>query len=112
MSTTNTPPAYPLPVFNVCGRETQALIWSSDVIAYVRLLGAIRDLRVTMDAPTWSVYLHKAIWRFQLWLTKVVGNTIVDHGKLGNDEIPPFDVLMVWHAYLLVSFVLGVVEFR
>ena len=49
----------------------------------------------------WHVFLHQAVWRFEIWLKHVVKPGGVTARTLRNEEILPLDVLLIWHAYFL-----------
>jgi hypothetical protein len=42
--------------------------------------------------------VNRAVHRFSLWVGSADFGTHVE-----ADRLPPIDVLMVWHAYMLVS---------
>ncbi|KAH8930192.1 hypothetical protein BT69DRAFT_989039 [Atractiella rhizophila] len=72
---------------------------SFDPVAAATLMEGL-DKGFTRVPPevTWGIYLSQAVGRFELWYHKVVCDP---DGTLGNKRLPPLDVLMVWHAYLL-----------
>ncbi|KAG9002558.1 hypothetical protein FRB93_011432 [Tulasnella sp. JGI-2019a] len=97
------------------------LVKPSDLHAHLILLGAFHRLReevrtqkgrldfdLTPD-EAWTVFLERAVHRFQSWITQVIGNDGDDDitvdlstaRSLTADECPPIDVLMVWHTYML-----------
>ncbi|KZV98764.1 hypothetical protein EXIGLDRAFT_746476, partial [Exidia glandulosa HHB12029] len=105
------PPPYPrlLPAtFRVGFRETTPFVTVDELEDHLRILGAFSRLksRVELDgqqphlahplepAAAWTVFLCRAVYRFTRWLQAV---------KVTPDEssLPPLDVLMVWHAYML-----------
>ncbi|KAH7101531.1 hypothetical protein BKA62DRAFT_179183 [Auriculariales sp. MPI-PUGE-AT-0066] len=49
------------------------------------------------EQDAWTVFLCRAVHRFQLWISNV-------HELPQEGYIPPLDVLMVWHSYLLNPF--------
>ncbi|KAH8920909.1 hypothetical protein BT69DRAFT_1352019 [Atractiella rhizophila] len=54
----------------------------------------------------WSLFLHQAVSRFQLWSSLVLSSSssrssASASGRLEENQLPPIDVLLVWHAYLL-----------
>lgn len=60
----------------------------------------------------WDVFLARATWRFELWITKVLNglpeeaispSTLFEHSFKG-EEMPPLDVCLIWHTYSLVSY--------
>lgn len=111
------------PSFTVGKQSVQALITAQDIRAHLTLLRAFQDLHSRVldqkhiphqDIPNdllspssvWGWFLAKAAWRFELWLKFVIQShqeAPQDHGRWRPEEIPPLDVLLVWHAFLLVS---------
>ncbi|KAG8937563.1 hypothetical protein FRC03_008047 [Tulasnella sp. 419] len=70
------------------------------------------DIRASVDATmvnpddVWDVFLAKAVRRFELWVKEAVGFTPRDATEerpapFQEVEIPPLDVIMIWHTYLL-----------
>ena len=53
----------------------------------------------------WHVFLHQAVWRFEIWLKCVVKPGGVTARTLRNEEILPLDVLLIWHAYFLNPYI-------
>ncbi|PPR01105.1 hypothetical protein CVT24_000401 [Panaeolus cyanescens] len=47
----------------------------------------------------WGWFVALAVERFDMWCRKLVHD--VDHLKPWTDVMPPIDVLMVWHSYML-----------
>jgi hypothetical protein len=43
----------------------------------------------------WNSYLQLAVPRFQVWIAHFLND------KASSSEIPPLDVLVVWHAFML-----------
>ena len=89
-----------------------ALISGPSVLAHLRLLGAFHALEASVYVPAsdpadppgavrWRVFIHQAVWRFEIWLKRVVKPGGATPRTLRDEEIPPLDVLLVWHAYLL-----------
>lgn len=106
------------PTYTVGRKKTPALITVVDLKAHLTLLRAFRNLRddvtsrarkagVVPPEEAWRWYVLKAIWRFELWLAKVVKARYAAQGEPAREgengnEIPPVDVILVWHTYLLV----------
>ncbi|KAG8710008.1 hypothetical protein FRC08_017761 [Ceratobasidium sp. 394] len=72
------------------------------------VLAEMKDLSICDPVPTpdikWGIYLLRANYRFGLWLEKVVKKPERVRGEIGeltDGEIPPIDVLVLLHAYLL-----------
>lgn len=98
------PPPYSarLPAsFRVGHSRTEPVVIVEELQAHLHLLGEFHHLRTSvMDAcdpqdrcATWSSFLVRSVERFGMWL---------DTASTDNGAFPPLDVLMVWHAYLLV----------
>lgn len=47
----------------------------------------------------WVVYVNRAVYRFYRWV-KSLKDPLPQH----LDHMPPLDVVMVWHTYLLVRY--------
>ena len=104
--------------FRIGKQYTTPLIQCSDLQAHLILLGAFHRLREEVrshkgaeDFPLtpnerWAVYLERAAHRFERWVTRMIGDdgdvadTTADHPLLPN-QIPPLDVTLVWHSYML-----------
>ncbi|KAG8877251.1 hypothetical protein FRB97_003552 [Tulasnella sp. 331] len=114
--------------FRIGDKHTPALVLPSDLEAHLLLLGAFHRLReevrtqkgtIDRDLPPfspddlWAVFLQRAVYRFQLWVTQMqdviaaeealesgTGTETVD-GKLDYDRVPPLDVILIWHTYML-----------
>ncbi|EJT96836.1 hypothetical protein DACRYDRAFT_112451 [Dacryopinax primogenitus] len=112
------PPAYPVNLpssFPIAAHDTHSLVKLSEVEAHLRLLGAFWQLRqdVTVGSGTetswdelseterWVVFVSRAVWRFELWYTKMLLRPGRDDRPLGREETPPLDVAMIWHAFYL-----------
>lgn len=120
-------PSVSRPSFSIGRKQTPALITTTDLKAHLVLLRAFYELReqirlrASKSSATaenrlsfeqeWRVFLFRAVWRFELWLKHVVNRTPADYSQQYGPsprwsdprKIPPIDVLMVWHSYLLVS---------
>lgn len=92
----------------------------SDLYAHLILLGAFHRLRrdvrtqkgktdITLQPDEqWAVFLERAVYRFELWATKVIVSStstadgpVTKSRELAPNELPPLDVMMVWHTYML-----------
>lgn len=113
--------------FTIGRKQTLALVNPSDLKAHLVILRAFHRLREdvyfatrsTVPSPNdatlrqaWEVFLARAVWRFELWLKHVIARPIRDsiyagpvNAWMNPHEIPPIDVVMVWHSYLLVCVV-------
>ncbi|KAG2104330.1 uncharacterized protein F5147DRAFT_579917 [Suillus discolor] len=103
------PPQYTLPeTFNIGQRSTRHLIRSYQLRAHLQLLAAFSHLEQRVGASEnliaglesdsekrWVWFVNLAVERFERWcLTIKQSDTVEQH-------LPPIDVTMVWHAYLL-----------
>ncbi|CAE6436505.1 unnamed protein product [Rhizoctonia solani] len=120
---TREPPSYepdptlPLPTtFKIGKSYTPPLISISSIRNHLLLLSCFSTLRRNVeDAPPslpveldpevkWAIYLVRAEYRFGVWMDKVVNHVERQRGEvteLTDAEIPPVDVLLLLHAYLL-----------
>ena len=103
-----------LGIVKIGAAYTLPLVTPSELEAHLCLLGAFDVLRETVchaqggDAAEpnarWAVFLARAVYRFEQWVAKVLGSeSRMDPSRLSDDELPPLDVAMVFHAYHLVS---------
>ncbi|KAG1876823.1 hypothetical protein C8R48DRAFT_591090 [Suillus tomentosus] len=103
------PPQYTLPeTFNIGQRSTGHLIRPDQLRAHLQLLAAFSHLEQRVAASEsliaglesdsekrWVWFVNLAVERFERWcLTIKQSDTVEQH-------LPPIDVTMVWHAYLL-----------
>ncbi|EMD39261.1 hypothetical protein CERSUDRAFT_112923 [Gelatoporia subvermispora B] len=94
---------------------SEPIVEIEHIKAHLALLDSFHDLRTSveqyrpsLDTPEfarppagpqrWSWFAERAVGRFQRWLTKV---SVQDTQEWEEKDIPPLDVLMVWHAYML-----------
>lgn len=93
------------------------LVRPSELQAHLVLLGAFHRLReevrtqkgIKVDIQmspdnAWAVFLQRAVYRFDAWVEKIIGNVVGSmelQRVLAPQELPPLDVIMVWHTYLL-----------
>ncbi|KAF8320656.1 hypothetical protein DL93DRAFT_2163647 [Clavulina sp. PMI_390] len=110
------------PTFKIGTRYTTPLISVAQVKSHLLLLGAFCRLRRRVfEEPSpidpsmredvkWVLFLTRAALRFELWVRCVVCKDARRRGEmpllLQEYEIPPLDVLLCWHAYLLNPIVL------
>lgn len=88
--------------------STTPLVSVRDVNAHIALMRSIHKLQEefqlgglapkTPYTPDALKFLRRAVTRFGIWLN--TRNNQADLSAL--DQIPPLDVLMVWHAYMLL----------
>ncbi|KIM24605.1 hypothetical protein M408DRAFT_26897 [Serendipita vermifera MAFF 305830] len=94
--------AIPL-TFTIGTYASHPLVTITEVQAHLRLLGAFATLKahVQRGVPdpqhAWSVFVHKAVYRFD----KFMSGAWRDFPPWNEEIIPPLDVVMVWHTYLL-----------
>lgn len=107
--------------FKINGNYVQPQVIPSDLEAHLVLLGAFNRLReevrtvkgglgdVAMQPDErYAVFLQRAVHRFEEWAVRMIGcegdeGDINPRGSraLGPNEVPPLDVVMVWHTYML-----------
>ena len=111
------------PTFHVANEDISPLVTITDVEAHLRLLSAFAKLNqdvqsacpssavsdrqnenMSENCPTdpnraWVVFVNRAVHRFNLFMS---GNSSGEAPVWSEAVIPPLDVIMVWHAYLLV----------
>lgn len=106
------PPTYTFPkVFRIGNTQTNGpLVTASQLRSHVGLLRHFWDLRqavengkdIRIPAPAraleperWAWFVALAVDRFECWVKAMRDGSAVD------DSLPPLDVVMVWHTYLL-----------
>ena len=112
------PPAYTkypteLPTtFPIGKHEVPPLVNVTDLQAHLRLLGAFDRLKYTVQHPDggppagmqqehlWILFLNRAVQRFEAFMSATWPSNLVVAST--EATMPPLDVLMVWHTYLLV----------
>jgi hypothetical protein len=105
--------------FQVNGKTTPPVVSLQDLNDHLRILGAFSQLRSRVEqvhaatraadifplsqTDAWTVFLCRAVYRFGLWLDVVKPVLSPNDGPtVGEMKLPPLDVLMVWHSYMLV----------
>ncbi|KAL0957952.1 hypothetical protein HGRIS_000133 [Hohenbuehelia grisea] len=75
--------------------------------AHLRTIGAFLEISrqagySTSDSqnPSFIAFLSRAVARLEIWLEKVIGRT-ADRGPILAKELPPLDVAMALHSYML-----------
>ncbi|KIK96103.1 hypothetical protein PAXRUDRAFT_826337 [Paxillus rubicundulus Ve08.2h10] len=103
------------PTYVIGSQETPGpLVSPEQVKGYLRLLRAFHNLRITVEDckdhripgyamkmdkdGRWRWFVHLAIDRFEGWVRSL---QFVPLEKFVTKHLPPLDVWMVWHAYLL-----------
>jgi hypothetical protein len=112
--TREAPPPYPtsLPdTFPIGHKRVSPVVTVFELQDHLRILGSFAKLRDSVKATVsgdkdnanaaWAIFLSRAVHRFHRWVINVRPSV---NGALPRESIPPIDVLMVWHSYLLVSF--------
>ena len=98
--------------FPIGEHEVAPLVNLEDLQAHLRLLGAFDRLKYTVQHPVgeipaniqqedlWALFLHRAVHRFETFMSAAWPDNVA----VASNEatMPPLDVLMVWHTYLLV----------
>ncbi|KAG8914658.1 hypothetical protein FRC00_011744 [Tulasnella sp. 408] len=107
--------------FKINDQYAKAQVMPSDLEAHLVLLGAFHRLREEIrtfkgraDVPMepderYAVFLQRAVYRFEQWAVRMIGGEGQEEEELGegtprilgSDEVPPLDVMMVWHTYML-----------
>ncbi|CAG7854222.1 SubName: Full=Uncharacterized protein {ECO:0000313/EMBL:CCA67541.1} [Serendipita indica DSM 11827] len=99
---TELPPTFPIGV-----HRTAPLVNVTELQAHLRLLGAISKLKSDVQTrgvsarskdTAWVVFVNRAVFRFFEWVNAL---WIPSEPGLDETRVPPLDVLMVWHTYLL-----------
>ncbi|KAF8438942.1 hypothetical protein L210DRAFT_2235973 [Boletus edulis BED1] len=108
------PPRYTLPeTFNIGRRNVDLFIQPQQLKGHLSMLHAFHSLRVTIESndeprfprniremepeKRWGWFVSIAVERFERWC-RSLGEWCFANLELA---LPPVDVLMVWHAYLL-----------
>ncbi|KAG9039007.1 hypothetical protein FS837_001144 [Tulasnella sp. UAMH 9824] len=105
--------------FKINDQYVKPHIMPSQLQAHLVLLGAFHRLReevrtfkgkadISMEPDErWAVYLQRAVYRFEQWAVRMIGGegqeeVLGDVPRvLAPNEVPPLDVLLVWHTYML-----------
>ncbi|KAG9048661.1 hypothetical protein FS837_012289 [Tulasnella sp. UAMH 9824] len=107
--------------FKINEKYVKVQVMPSELQAHLVLLGAFHRLReevrnltgIKADIPMepderYAVFLQRAVYRFEQWAVRMIGTG--DDGEdeasgqprgLAPNEVPPLDVIMVWHTYML-----------
>ena len=98
--------------FPIGKHKVPPLVNVADLQAHLRLLGAFDRLKYTVQHPTgglpldmqsehlWLLFLNRAVHRFEIFMSATWPRNVVVTST--ESTMPPLDVLMVWHTYLLV----------
>jgi hypothetical protein len=97
-------------IIKIAGKYTLPLLSAAEPTAHLRLLAAFAKLKEAVSSQTingiaaedsWSIFAQRAVHRFELWALNIAGAN--GSSTLTVNELPPMDVAMVWHTYMLVS---------
>ncbi|KDQ63934.1 hypothetical protein JAAARDRAFT_51991 [Jaapia argillacea MUCL 33604] len=109
-------PSYPLPTTFTIGpnRLSEPLVTPEQIKAHLKLLRAFGELKLDVERSSWAGekggrgdtlgwawFVDLAVHRFEKWITTLPVKRISDTTIFVESHIPPLDVLIVWHAYLL-----------
>jgi len=98
--------------FPIGKHEVSPLVNLTGLQAHLRLLGAFDRLKYTVQHPEvglppgmqrehlWILFLNRAVHRFEAFISAPWPDNVVVTST--EATMPPLDVLMVWHTYLLV----------
>ncbi|PVF99609.1 hypothetical protein CPB86DRAFT_282534 [Serendipita vermifera] len=95
--------------FRVGRRSVQPLVNVTELQAHLKLLGAFHELKREVQGQldgiaavnkdqAWVVFVTRAVHRFFAWTS---AKWTLSSPALSSDMMPPLDVQMVWHTYLL-----------
>ena len=97
--------------FPIADKNVLPFVNITELQAHLRILGAFDILKwKVQDQPrpegmskddAWALFVHRAVYRFYAYLQAEWHGGAIQ----GSSEatMPPLDVLMVWHSYLLVG---------
>ncbi|KIM19567.1 hypothetical protein M408DRAFT_83383 [Serendipita vermifera MAFF 305830] len=95
--------------FPIGPHKVQPLVNVTGLQAHLKLLGAIHKLKQNVQSQedgiaarnkdqAWVVFVNRAVHRFYQWTTSPWSRHLP---RLTEQVVPPLDVIMVWHSYLL-----------
>ncbi|KAG8785422.1 hypothetical protein FRC16_001948, partial [Serendipita sp. 398] len=95
--------------FPIASFKPAPLVSVTELLAHLRLLGAFHKLKQDVQSQAegiattnkelgWVVFVNRAVYRFFEWTAATWNKS---SPALGEMYIPPLDVIMVWHTYLL-----------
>lgn len=94
--------------FPIGKQEVPPLVNITELQAHLRILGAFDQLKKSVEASqypsgvsAWVIFVNRAVHRFYKWLNSPSREGVIPASS--EETMPPLDVLMVWHSYLLVS---------
>ena len=98
--------------FPIGKHQVPPLVNVTDLQAHLRLLGAFDRLKYVVEHPVdglpasiqrehlWLLFLNRAVHRFETFMSTTWSGDFVVAST--ETSMPPLDILMVWHTYLLV----------
>jgi hypothetical protein len=92
-------------------KKETPIIEPDELIAHLRVLTAFHKLKLDVQAraphnPTglWTAFLRYAVEKFASWISNVLEKEDLEVSELQEHQFPTLDVVMVWHAYILVRY--------
>lgn len=97
--------------FPIGKKSVQPLVTVTELQAHLRLLGAFYRLKRTVvdqclpagvnKEQAWVIFVNKAVHRFYALLQ----SNWPDGSVVASSEVtmPPLDIILIWHSYLLVG---------
>ncbi|KWU45916.1 hypothetical protein RHOSPDRAFT_32393 [Rhodotorula sp. JG-1b] len=107
------PTTYPVGQHNHKDSQGTLFLTRSDVLAHLRLLGAFDRLRKTVErtdegiakdldaSSRWSLFVEVAVYRLEIYLRALMATV---HDGEPEKVLPPLDVCLVLHSYLVNPF--------
>ncbi|QRV82553.1 ATP-dependent RNA helicase DOB1 [Ceratobasidium sp. AG-Ba] len=100
--------------FQIGGKHIGAseLVTVEDIRAHLAFLGAFAKLKESVRSQSgpdigysgdelWGIYIARAVDRFARWARRGLSNFAGGLKDMEEKEVPPLDILMAWHTYLL-----------
>ncbi|KAG9042735.1 hypothetical protein FS842_002087 [Serendipita sp. 407] len=95
--------------FPIGAHQPTPLLSVTELQAHLRLLGAFHKLKEDVQSQVegiaatnkelgWVIFVNRAVYRFFAWTAATWNKS---SPTLSETYIPPLDVIMVWHTYLL-----------
>jgi hypothetical protein len=97
-------------LFPIGKHQVKPLVNVTELQAHLKLLGAFHELKQEVETQplgdgaankdeAWVIFVNRAVYRFFSWAS---AQWNLSAPGLYADMMPPLDVIMVWHTYLLV----------
>lgn len=109
-SSSSSYPVFLPSLFKIGFHRVSPLVTVAEVQDHLRLLGAFYTLQRHVETIAvherrdpeiaWGIFLSRAVYRFNIWVNTLQTSK---QGTIPDVFMPPIDVIMVWHTYLLVS---------